>query len=78
MTNFEKYQSVFVESLNLNLEDVVNATQESVDAWDSIGHMSLVAVMEDTFGIELQSDDIVEFNSFNKGIELLEKYAIEI
>ncbi len=78
MTNLEKYQNAFVESLDLKLEEVVYASQESVDTWDSIGQMSLVAVIEEAFDIEFRPDDIVEFDSYKKGIELLGKYNIEI
>lgn len=78
MTNLEKYRNAFVESLDLKLEEVINASQESVDTWDSIGQMSLVAVIEDTFGFEFRPEDIVEFDSYEKGIELLGKYNIEV
>ena len=78
MTNLEKYQNAFIESLNLKIEDVSNASIETVDAWDSIGQMSLIAVIEDSFGIEIQPDDIITLNSYEKGIEVLRKYYIEI
>jgi len=43
MTNLEKYKNAFVEGLEIPVEEVENATMESVDKWDSIGQMSLVA-----------------------------------
>ena len=38
--------------------------------------LSLIAVIEDSFDLELQPDDIVEFTSYQKGIELLKKYNV--
>ena len=76
MTNLEKYKNAFVESFDLDVQEVENASQETVEIWDSIGMMSLIAVIEDSFDLELQPDDIVEFTSYQKGIELLKKYNV--
>ena len=76
MTNLEKYKNAFVESFDLDVKEVENASQETVEIWDSIGMMSLIAVIEDSFDLELQPDDIVEFTSYQKGIEFLKKYNV--
>ena len=76
MTNLEKYKNAFVESFDLDVKEVENESQETVEIWDSIGMMSLIAVIEDSFDLELQPDDIVEFTSYQKGIELLKKYNV--
>ena len=76
MTNLEKYKNAFVESFDLDVKEVENASQETVEILDSIGMMSLIAVIEDSFDLELQPDDIVEFTSYQKGIELLKKYNV--
>ena len=76
MTILEKYKNAFVESFDLDVKEVENASQETVEIWDSIGMMSLIAVIEDSFDLELQPDDIVEFTSYQKGIELLKKYNV--
>lgn len=77
MSNLEKYQAAFIESLELEAGEVSSATMESTAKWDSIGHMSLVSVIEDTFEIELSPEDIVELNSYDKGILILQKYGID-
>ena len=51
---------------------------ESIDEWDSIGHMSLIAELEDTFEISMEMDDIIDFSSYEKGMEIMKKYDIEI
>ena len=76
MTNIEKYKNAFVESLDIPLENVERATMDSVTSWDSIGQMSLIAMLEETFNIELKPDDIIGINSYKAVI--LKKYGIEI
>lgn len=79
MTNLEKYVAAFIEGLGVD-ESVVNSTLEyqSIDAWDSVGHMGLIAELEEAFDIEMETDDIVDFSSFDVGKDILKKYGVEI
>lgn len=79
MENYGKYVQAFMKGLELDSEEGITALEyQSIVQWDSVGHMGLVAEIEDTFEIEMETDDIIDFNSFVKGIELLKKYGIEI
>lgn len=78
MTNIEKLKNAFVEGLEIPVEEVETATMESVDKWDSIGQMSLVAMIEDEFGIELEPDEVMQFTSFETGKNILKKHGIEV
>ena len=78
MTNKEKYINCFVEALEVPADTVENLEYQGVESWDSVGHMSLVAAIEDAFDIMMDTDDIVDLSSFAKGIEILKKYDIEI
>lgn len=78
MTNIEKLKNAFVEGLEIPMEEVENATMESVDKWDSIGQMSLIAIIEEAFGIELEPDEIMQFTSFAAGAGILKNHDIEI
>lgn len=77
MTNIEKLKNAFVEGLEIPVEEVENATMESVEKWDSIGQMSLVAMIEDEFGIELEPDEVMQFTSFAAGVDILKRHNIE-
>lgn len=79
MTNREKYNQVFIESFSVG-EGQLNAdfVYQSVPQWDSIGHMSMIAALENAFDIMMDTDDIIDFSSYAKGIELLAKYNIVI
>ena len=77
MKNKAQYQKIFIESLSIEPtkfnEDI---KYNDVSEWDSIGHMTLISDLEDGFEINIETDDIVDFSSFKKGIEILEKYKI--
>jgi acyl carrier protein len=79
MTNLEKYKKAFVDSLSIKNDQLSkNIEYNSISEWDSIGHMSLMSALEETFKISLETDDIIDFSSFDKGKEILNKYKIKI
>lgn len=78
MTNLEKYNAAFCETLGVKEEQLADLKYQTVPGWDSVGHMSLVAVIEEAFDIMMEMDDIIDLSSYEKGKELLKKYDIEI
>lgn len=50
---------------------------QQVEAWDSLGHMAIVAELEDAFGILMETDEIIAMSSFGRALEILGKYGIE-
>ena len=77
MTNLEKYTHTFVETLGIMAEQTNGLMCQDVEAWDSVGHMTLVAALEDAFDISLDTDDIIDLSSFEKGLEILAKYDVQ-
>ena len=77
MTNLEKLTKVFVESFGITAEQTKGLQYQGLDQWDSVGHMSLVAAIEDEFDIQLDTDDIIDMSSFEKAQEILTKYNVE-
>ena len=78
MNNLEKYNEVFIDSLQVTKEQLTTLTYQSVAGWDSAGHMNLMASLEDAFDIMLNTDDIIDFSSYEKGKEILKKYDVNI
>ncbi len=78
MTNIEKNLNVFTETIGITADETKDLKYQSIEAWDSVGHMGLVANIEDSFEIMFDADDIIDFSSFRKGIEILRKYNIEL
>ncbi len=78
MTNLEKYNAAFIDSLGVEEQQLQGLTYQSVDTWDSVGHMQLIATLEDAFDIMFDTDDIIDFNSYEKGKEYMAKYDVEL
>jgi len=76
MTNIEKYKNAFVEGLEVDLDGVENLTMENCDRWDSIGQMSLIAILEDSFSVEFEPDEVMMFTSYSKGLSILSNHNI--
>ena len=77
-SNIEIYKNAFIESFEITDDLLETLEYQSIINWDSVGHMSLIAALEDGFDIMMEMDDIIDFSSFKKGKELLKKYDIII
>lgn len=79
MSNKDKYDKVFMDSFSIDKAKVgKNLVYESISEWDSVGHMGMIAEIEESFGVMLETDDIIDFSSYEKGIEILKKYNISV
>jgi len=78
MDNQQKYLSAFMNALEVTAEEAPSLVYGESKSWDSVGHMSLIAALEDAFDIMMEMDDIIDLSSFEKGKEILRKYAVEI
>ena len=79
MTNKQKYDHVFIESFSIDKSKLSkDLVYNTIQTWDSIGHMAMIAAIEEAFDIMMEIDDIIDFSSYKKGFELLAKYGIEI
>lgn len=77
MTNLEIYTKVFVDTFGISEDEAKVLKFQDIKAWDSVGHMGLIANLEEAFNIMMETDDIIDLNSFEKGKELLAKYDID-
>tara|TARA_Y100000996_G_scaffold415145_1_gene408417 strand:+ start:4463 stop:4702 length:240 start_codon:yes stop_codon:yes gene_type:complete len=78
MSNIEKYKKTFIESLSIDSKDLSeNLKYNDIPEWDSIGHMTLISGLEEIFSITIETDDIVDFSSYKKGLEILKKYKVD-
>jgi acyl carrier protein len=76
MENLNKYNKAFLESFGINESQLPNLKYQDIQEWDSVGHMGLMASLEETFNIEMDIDDIIDFSSYEKGKEIISKYKI--
>ena len=77
-SNLIKYKKAFIDAFSVEEKDLDKLEYKSIENWDSIGHMTLMSSIEEAFEMTFETDDIIEFSSFSKGKEILEKYKIKI
>ncbi len=79
MSNIEKYNNAFVEVFGVE-ESVLGANfnKDSVDGWDSVHQLNIIALLEESFDIMFDPEDIMELTSYEKGKELIAKYEVEL
>ena len=71
MENKIKYNTAFTESFGIDESALDDLEYESIVEWDSVGHMGLMAEIEEAFDIQLEMDDVIDFGSYDKGKEIL-------
>ena len=77
MTNLEKYNQAFIECFEIGEDQLEGLEYQAIPTWDSVGHMGLIAALEDAFDIMMDTDDIIDLSSYEKGKEILAKYDVE-
>ena len=79
MSNKAKYDEIFIETFEISADQLNESLKyQSIESWDSVGHMSLIAALEDTFDIMMDMDDIIDFGTYLTGIETMKKYGVEM
>ena len=78
MNNKKKYIEIFTKSLSIDIKKFNEKIKyNDIPEWDSIGHMTLMSELEEGFDISIDTDDIIDFSSFKKGIQILKKYKVD-
>lgn len=78
MSNHSRLHQAFAKGLGIPVEQVSDAlTYNTIPQWDSVAHMNLVAELELTFDVMLDTDDIIDMSSVAKAREILAKYGVD-
>lgn len=78
MTNLEKYNKIFCEVMDVEENQLPTLTFHDCENWNSVGFMTLTSAIEEAFGITLEPEDMMDFNSYEKGKEILNSvYGIQ-
>jgi len=79
MSETDRLRRVFRTALSLPGDhDVDSLEYRSIASWDSIAHMSLVAAIEDEFGIMLDTDEVLDLSTFGTAVSLLNKHGVRV
>lgn len=79
MTNIEKYNNAFVEVFGVDTTVLNDGfSKDTVDEWDSVHQLNIIAIIEESFDIMLDPEDIMQFVSYDEGQKVLKKYEVEL
>ena len=78
MATIETYNQVFMNSFQVGEQELSTLNYQGVEGWDSIGHMKMIAELEEAFDIMIDTDDVLDFSSYLKGLKILKKYGVEL
>jgi acyl carrier protein len=74
----ERVRGVIAQVFSLDKSQVPpTASQETLEKWDSFGHMNLCVAIEEEFKVSLDDTHIVEMTSVPKVVQVLSGLAIK-
>ncbi|MER7001478.1 acyl carrier protein [Dactylosporangium sp. NPDC000555] len=74
----DQLRKVFVEALELPAEvDVENLKYRDIEQWDSLGHMTLVGAIEDEFGVQFDTEQVIDMSSFKVALDMLRGTSVD-
>jgi acyl carrier protein len=74
----DRLRTVFVETLELPADtDVENLKYRDIEQWDSLGHMTLVTAIEDEFGVQLETEQVIDLSSFKVALDMLRGLGVD-
>ena len=76
MSNKEKYDKIMMENLKVTQDQLPGLKYRGISAWDSMAHMDIISDLEETFKIYMENLDVIKFNSYEKGMEILAQYGV--
>ena len=78
MSLTDRLRDVFIEALALpDGTDVENLKYRDIEAWDSVGHMALVAAIEDEFDVQFDTDQVIDMSSFKVAVDMLRGFGVD-
>ncbi|KIL08040.1 acyl carrier protein [Clostridium botulinum] len=79
MENKQKYNKVFMKTFDVEESKLTDDFDVmTVEQWDSVAQMELIAELEQVFDIMFDPEDVIEFTSYKVGKEILRKMEINI
>lgn len=77
MTNLEKYDYAFTSNFKISKEELPDLKYQGIFQWDSVGHMDLIADLEAAYDIQMDTKDVLDLSSYEKGKKVLsENYGV--
>lgn len=70
-----KLTEIFASVFEVERDEVPSIEYQSVPAWDSIGHMMMIAEVEEQFGISISMEHVIVISNFEECLTVISKYC---
>lgn len=75
----DKVVAVFARVLGIDPATINDDLRyATIPQWDSIAHMSVVAALEEAFGVMIDMDEVIDMSSVGKAREILSKHGAAV
>lgn len=75
----DRLRAAFRTALGLPADAAVDdLAYRAIPQWDSVAHMQLVATIESTFDLMLDTDDVIGMSSFAAACAIVGKHGVEV
>ena len=71
MSNIEKYINAFTSTFEIEAARTTGLKYQDIEAWDSVGHMGLIAALEEAFGCEIPDEDAEKITTVQLAIDYI-------
>ncbi|UGQ09784.1 acyl carrier protein [Yinghuangia sp. ASG 101] len=77
MSTKERLKRVFAQALDLEPGTRIEELRyRDIDKWDSLGHMALVAAIEDEFAVQFDTDQVIDMSAFKVAYDMLREMGL--
>ena len=67
-----KVREAFKSAFDIDPQSVtMETTASDISGWDSVGHLSLAGNLEETFGVSLDVDDLMEMENVREIVRII-------
>ncbi len=71
----EQLKEVFATALDLEVEEIEeDSSQDSLEDWDSLGHLNLISEIEKTFKVKITMNEVTEMTTYAKVKEIVNSH----
>jgi|TARA_B100001964_G_C13915421_1_gene457791 acyl carrier protein len=68
----EKLKQIMQQLFKVS-EITENASFTSIEGWDSLNHLNLIQILEQTFSVTFETDEIIEMLDYKTIVDTLKK-----
>jgi len=79
MSRLEELRAVLAEAFTAEADELTDeASPEQISGWDSLTHLNMTVALEERFGVELTTDDIMQMSNVGAIRRVLRAHGVAV